>query len=135
MVIFLSRWLGNNTQAMALLWSYNSQYDATRSGIWVCPYPHHPFLCFSCPSYIKRENPVRAGGFQAVTFFFAMQATVDMIDTTNPMHPIKKDGCSQKGLSLDKVSSRTSPINSMVLVVMLLAFQVFPVVALTVSVE
>ena len=62
----------------------------------------------------KERNPVRAGGFQAATFFFMMQATVDMIDATNPMQPIKKDGHSQKGLSLDKVSCRTSPINSMV---------------------
>ena len=61
----------------------------------------------------KERNPVREGGFQAATFFFAMH--VDMIDTTNPMQPIKKDGCSQKGLSLDKVSCRTSPINSMVI--------------------
>ena len=44
-----------------------------------------------------------------------MQATVDIIDTTNPMQPIKKDGHSQKGFPLDKVSSRTSPINSMVI--------------------
>ena len=44
-----------------------------------------------------------------------MQATVDIIDTTDLMQPIKKDGCSQKGLSLDKVSCRTSPINSMVI--------------------
>ena len=64
--------------------------------------------------HIER-NPVRAGGFQAATFLFVMQATVDMIDATNPMQPIKKDGCSQKGLSLDKVSCRTSPINSMVI--------------------
>ena len=63
----------------------------------------------------KERNPVRVGGFQAATFFFMMQATVDMIDTTNPMQPIQKDGCSQKSLSLDKVSSRTSPINSMVI--------------------
>ena len=63
----------------------------------------------------KERNPVRAGGFQAVTFFFAMQATVDVIDTTNLMQPIKKDGHSQKGLSLDMVSCRTSPINSMVI--------------------
>ena len=63
----------------------------------------------------KERNPVRAGGFQAATFFFVMQATVDMIDTTNPMQPIKKDGRSQKGLSLNKVSCRTSPINSMVI--------------------
>ena len=63
----------------------------------------------------KERNPVRAGGFQAATFFFTMQATVGMIDTTNPMQPIKKDGCSQKGLSFDKVSCRTSPINSMVI--------------------
>ena len=56
-----------------------------------------------------------AGGFQAATFFFAMQATVDMIDAMNPMQPIKKDGRSQKGLSLYKVSCRTSPINSMVI--------------------
>ena len=62
----------------------------------------------------KERNPVRAGGFQAATVFFVMQATVDM-DTTNPMQPIKKDGHSQKGLSLDKVSCRTSPINSMVI--------------------
>ena len=62
----------------------------------------------------KERNPVRAGGFQAATFF-AVQATVDMIDATNPMQPIKKDGHSQKGLSLDKVSCRTSPINSMVI--------------------
>ena len=61
----------------------------------------------------KERNPVRAGGFQAATFFFAMQATVEMIDATNPMQPIKKDGRSQKGLSLDKVSCRTSPISSM----------------------
>ena len=63
----------------------------------------------------KERNPVRAGGFQAATFFFAMQATVEMIDATNPMQPIKKDGHSQKGLSLDKVSCRTSPINSIVI--------------------
>ena len=63
----------------------------------------------------KERNPVRAGGFQAAIFFFAMQATVDMIDATNPMQPIMKDGHSQKGLSLDKVSCRTSPINSMVI--------------------
>ena len=67
-------------------------------------------------SFLHQErNPVRAGGFQAATFFFAMQATVDMVNITNPMQPIKKDGCSQKGLSLAKVSSRTSPINSMVI--------------------
>ena len=63
----------------------------------------------------KERNPDRAGGFQATTFFFAMQATIDMTDTTNPMQPIKKDGHSQKGLSLYKVSCRTSPINSMVI--------------------
>ena len=63
----------------------------------------------------KERNPVRVGGFQAAIFFFAMQATVDMIDATNPMQPITKDGRSQKGLSLDKVSCRTSPINSMVI--------------------
>ena len=63
----------------------------------------------------KERNPVRAGGFQAATFFFVMQATVDMIDTMNPMQPIKKDGHSQKGLSFNKVSCRTSPINSMVI--------------------
>ena len=63
----------------------------------------------------KERNPVRAGGFQAATFFFTMQATVDDIETMNPMQPIKKDGHSQKGLSLDKVSCRTSPINSMVI--------------------
>ena len=63
----------------------------------------------------KERNPDRAGGFQAVTFFFTMQATVDMIDAMNPMQPIKKDGRSQKGLSFDKVSCRTSPINSMVI--------------------
>ena len=63
----------------------------------------------------KEINPVRAGGFQAATFFFVMQATVDMIDTTNSMQPIKKGRRSQKGLSLDKVSCRTSPINSMVI--------------------
>ena len=63
----------------------------------------------------KERNPVRAGGFQAATFFFTMQATVDMIDTTNQMQSIKKDGHSQKGLSLNKVFSRTSPINSMVI--------------------
>ena len=63
----------------------------------------------------KERNPVRAGGFQAATSFFTMQATVYMIDATNLMQPIKKDGCSQKGLSLDKVSCRTSPINSMVI--------------------
>ena len=62
----------------------------------------------------KERNPVRAGGFQAATFF-VMQATVDMIDTMNLMQPIKKDGHSQKGLSLDKVSCRSSPINSMVI--------------------
>ena len=48
----------------------------------------------------KERNPVRAGGFQAATLFFMMQATVDIMDTTNPMQPIKKDGHSQKGLSL-----------------------------------
>ena len=63
----------------------------------------------------KERNPVRAGGFQAATFFFTMEDTVDMIDAMNPMQPIKKDGRSQKGLSLDKVSCRTSPINSMVI--------------------
>ena len=63
----------------------------------------------------KERNPVRAGGFQAANFFFVMQATVDMMNTTNLMQPIKKDGHSQKGLSLDKVSCRTSPINSMVI--------------------
>ena len=63
----------------------------------------------------KERNPVKAGGFQAASFFFTMQATVDMIDTTNLMQPIKKDGHSQKGLSLNKVSSRTSPINSIVI--------------------
>ena len=63
----------------------------------------------------KERNPVRAGGFQAATFFFVMQATVDMIDAMNLMQPIKKDGHSQKGLSLNKVSCRTSPINSMVI--------------------
>ena len=63
----------------------------------------------------KEKNPVSAGGFQAATFFFAMQATVDIIDTMNPMQPIKKDGHSQKGLSFNKVSCRTSPINSMVI--------------------
>ena len=63
----------------------------------------------------KERNPGRAGGFQAATFFFTMQAAVDMIDATNLMQPIKKDGHSQKGLSLVKVSCRTSPINSMVI--------------------
>ena len=63
----------------------------------------------------KERNPVRAGGFQAATFFFMMQATVDDIETMNPMQLVKKDGHSQKGLSLDKVSCRTSPINSMVI--------------------
>ena len=63
----------------------------------------------------KERNSVRAGGFQAATFFFVMQASVEMIDATNLMQPIKKDGCSQKGLSLNKVSCRTSPINSMVI--------------------
>ena len=63
----------------------------------------------------KERNPVRAGGFQAAASFFVVQATVDMIDAMNPMQPIKKDGCSQKGLSLNKVSWRTSPINSMVI--------------------
>ena len=67
-------------------------------------------------SFLHTErNPVRAGGFQAATFFFAMQATVDMIDAMNPMQPIKKDGRSQKGLSFNKVSCRTSAINSMVI--------------------
>ena len=69
------------------------------------------FLCF----LHKERNPVRASGFQAATFFFAMQATVDMIDAMNLMQPIKKGGHSQKGLSLEKVSCRTSPINSMVI--------------------
>ena len=63
----------------------------------------------------KERNPVGAGGYQAATFFFVMQATVDMIDAMNPMQPIKKDGHSQKGLSFDRVSFRTSPINSMVI--------------------
>ena len=63
----------------------------------------------------KERNPDRAAGFQAATFFFAMQATVEMIDATNLMQPIKKDGRSQKGLSLNKGSCRTSPINSMVI--------------------
>ena len=62
----------------------------------------------------KERNPGRAGGFQAATFF-TIQATVDMIDATDLMQPIKKDGHSQKGLSLDKVSCRTSPINSKVI--------------------
>ena len=62
----------------------------------------------------KERNPVRAGGFQAATFFM-MQATVDMMDTMNLMQPIKKDGCSKKGLSFNKISCRTSPINSMVI--------------------
>ena len=67
-------------------------------------------------SFLHRErNPVSAGGFQAAILFFTMQATVDMIDATNPMQPIMKDGHSQKGLSLDKVSCRTSPINSVVI--------------------
>ena len=67
-------------------------------------------------SFLHNErNPGRAGGFQAATFFFVMQATVEMIDATNPMQPMKKDGRSQKGLSLDKVSCRTSPINSIVI--------------------
>ena len=63
----------------------------------------------------KERNPVRAGGFQATILFFMMQATVDIMDTMNLMQPIKKDGCSQKGLSLDKASCRTSPINSFVI--------------------
>ena len=63
----------------------------------------------------KERNPVRAGSFQAATLFFMIQATVDIIDTTNLMQPIKKDGCSQKWLSFDKVSCRTSPINSLVI--------------------
>ena len=63
----------------------------------------------------KEQNHVRAGSFQAATLFFTMQATVDIMDTTNPMQPIKKDGRSQRGLSLDKVSCRTSPINSFVI--------------------
>ena len=63
----------------------------------------------------KERNPGRAVGFKAASFFFAMQATVEMIDATNLMQPIKKDGHSQKGLSLDKVSCRTSPINSIVI--------------------
>ena len=116
MAILLSRWLGNNTQAMTLLWSYNSQYDATGSvGIWVRPYPRHPFLCYSWSFLHKERNPVRAGGFQAATLFFMLQATVDIIDTMSLTQPIKKDGCSQKGLSLNKVSCRTSPINSFVI--------------------
>ena len=45
----------------------------------------------------KERNPVKAGSFQAATLFFMMQATVDIMDTMNPMPPIKKDGCSQKG--------------------------------------
>ena len=63
----------------------------------------------------KERNPVRAGGFHAAIFFFVMQATVEIIDTMNLMQPIKKDGCSQKGLSFNKVSCSTSPINSMVI--------------------
>ena len=63
----------------------------------------------------KERNPVRAGGFQAAVLFFTMQATVDIMDTMNPKQPIKKDGRRQKGLSLDKVSCRTSPINSFVI--------------------
>ena len=63
----------------------------------------------------KERNPVRAGSFQAAILFFMMQATVDIMDTMNPMQPIKKDGHSQKGLSLDKVSCRTSPIYSFVI--------------------
>ena len=113
MVIFLSHRLGNNTQAMALLWSYNSRYDATGS-VYGSISLSSIFVLFL--SFLHKErNPVRAGGFQAATFFFMMQATVDIMDTTNLMQPIKKDGHSQKGLSLNKVSSRTSPINSMVI--------------------
>ena len=63
----------------------------------------------------KERNPVRAGSFQLAILFFTMQATVDIMDTRNLMQPIRKDGCSQKGLSLDKVSCRTSPINSFVI--------------------
>ena len=63
----------------------------------------------------KERNPVRAGSFQAATPFFMMQATVDIMDITYLMQPIKKDGRSQKGLSLNKVSCRTSPINSFVI--------------------
>ena len=62
----------------------------------------------------KERNPVRAGSFQAAILFFMMQATVDIMGTMNPMQPLKKDGRSQKGLSLDKVSCRTSPMNSFV---------------------
>ena len=88
----------------------------------------------------KERNPVRAGSFQAAILFFTMQATVDIMDTTNLMQPIKKDGHSQKGLSLDKVSCRTSPINSFVILLIdtgssAANFQASLVVAQTVCVE
>ena len=85
----------------------------------------------------KERNPVRAGSFQAAILFFTMQATADIMDTMNPMQPIKKDGRSQKGLSLDKVSCRTSPINSFVILLIGTGgtFQVSLVIARTVCVE
>ena len=117
-MIFLSHWLGNKTQAMALLWSYNCIIINS-----IMPLGWYMGLSISSSSIFvffltflhKERNPVRAGGFQAATFFFMMQATFEMIDAMNAMQPIKKDGRSQKGLSLDKVSCRTSPINSMVI--------------------
>ena len=94
---------------MALLWSYNSQYDATGSIYGSV----HILVIHFCVILVlptsKERNPVRVGGFQAATFFFVMQTTVDMIDAMNLMQPIKKDGRSQKGLSFGKVSCRTSP--------------------------
>ena len=65
-------------------------------GRYMGPYISSSSIFVLLLSFLHKErNPDRAGGFQAA-IFFAMQATVDMIDTMNPMQPIKKDGRSQK---------------------------------------
>ena len=98
---------------MTLLWSYNSRHDATGS-VYGSVHILVIHFCYSCPSYIKRET-LSGQVVSKLLLFFMMQATVDIMDTMNLMQPIKKDGHSQKGLSLDKVSCRTSPINSFVI--------------------
>ena len=49
-------------------------------------------------SFLHKEgNPVRAGGFQAATLFFMMQATVDIMDTMNLMQPSRKMDVAKRG--------------------------------------
>ena len=48
----------------------------------------------------KERSPVRAYGFQAATLFFMMQATVDIMDTTNPMQPSRKMDVAKRGYHL-----------------------------------